>query len=86
MEHAHFEIGKEFKCGETRYLCTDIGARVIVAIPIEKIEIGARAETGEVTFRTIDNAEVKEVGWLTGPPYAIAEQVFDEEDQKACSA
>lgn len=30
------------------------------------------------------SAEAEADGWFSGPPYAIAESVFDEDDMKAC--
>lgn len=66
MEHSEFQVGKEFECVVgRRWMCTDKGARVIVAIPI------------------IPEAE-EDPSWLNGPPYALAEVVFDELDQEAC--
>ncbi len=63
MRHSDFEPGKEFKCGGNPYRCTDIGRRVIVAIPLNHPE---------------------DASWYNGPPYAVAEQVFDENDIEGC--
>tara|TARA_Y100000815_G_scaffold271266_1_gene297486 strand:+ start:1375 stop:1641 length:267 start_codon:yes stop_codon:yes gene_type:complete len=84
MKHSEFSIGKDFTCGGTRYRCTDIGSRVVVAIRTENIEAGTRVASGQTSIRTIDAAEATEDGWLSGPPYAVAETVFDEEDLKVC--
>ena len=35
MKHADFSIGKAFRCGDKRWRCTDVGARVIVAICLD---------------------------------------------------
>ncbi len=35
MKHADFSIGKIFRCGDKRWRCTDVGARVIVAICLD---------------------------------------------------
>jgi hypothetical protein len=35
MKHSEFEIGKTFWCGGRALRCTDIGTRVIVAIPLD---------------------------------------------------
>jgi hypothetical protein len=33
----------------------------------------------------IGGAEAEAQGWLNGPPYAVAESVFDEDDFEGCS-
>ena len=65
MRHEEFKIGMEFTTagGLSRWRCTDIGTRVIVAIQIEP---------------------GKDPSWYNGPPYAVAEFVFDEDDIVAC--
>jgi len=63
VRHAHFHIGLEFYTASGRWRCTDVGTRVIVAIPL--------------------NAAA--ASWYNGPPYAIAETVFDEDDLEGCS-
>jgi hypothetical protein len=35
--------------------------------------------------RTLDRAEAEAEGWFGGPPYAVAERVFDEYDIEGCS-
>jgi hypothetical protein len=86
MERHEFRIGLEFWCGGKPLRCTDVGTRVIVAIslgPHEVVEVtsdargyGARTERRYMTDDT---------SWHSGPPYAIAESVFDEYDLEACS-
>ena len=63
MRPADFRIGGAFTCGGRRWRCTDLGSRVVVAIPLEH-----------------DN----DPGWYKGPPYAVVETVFDEDDQPGC--
>ncbi len=36
MQFSDFEIGGEFHCGGKHWRCTDLGQRVVVAIPIDK--------------------------------------------------
>lgn len=36
MKHDEFTIGSEFHCGGNRWRCTDLGRRVVVAIPIDQ--------------------------------------------------
>lgn len=63
MKHSDFAIGKNFKCGENVWRCTDVGTRTVVAIKLDHSE---------------------DESWYDGPPYAVAEQVFDENDLEAC--
>src|ERR1700738_26971 len=86
MKHCEFRIGLEFWCGGKRWRCTDVGTRVVTAIslePHEPVELttsdDASAPTETRNFTT-DDPE-----WLLGPPYKIAESVFDECDIDGCS-
>ena len=86
MKRSDFAIGQEFSCGGKRWRCTDIGSRVIVAIclePHDVISVVPGERPGglprEVRFMTDDPR------WLAGPPYPVAESVFDEYDMKGCS-
>lgn len=81
MRFSEFEIGDSFWCSGKQYEVTDIGTRVVVAIRIDQVEVirsGAIRET--ITF-----VQAKREGWFNGPPYAVAEHVFDENDFPACS-
>lgn len=57
-----WNIGDTFTtaAGAKRWRVTDVGTRVITAIPLKHGD---------------------ESDWYIGPPYAVAESVFDEEDQ-----
>ncbi|MGO4527368.1 hypothetical protein AB4097_21245 [Microvirga sp. 2MCAF35] len=66
-----------------RWRCTDIGTRTIIAIKIDPVEI-ASLENGQKTIRHLSQAEAESEGWFSGPPYAVAEYVFDEDDLEAC--
>jgi hypothetical protein len=35
--------------------------------------------------RTLSRSEAESAGWFNGPPYAVAEFVFDEYDLAGCS-
>jgi hypothetical protein len=35
--------------------------------------------------RTLDRIEAEAEGWFKGPPYAVAESVFDEYEQEGCT-
>lgn len=86
MRCEDFVIGREFWCGGKRWRCTDVGSRVIVAICLESHEIVTRL-SGEQIGESV--CEIRSITddpeWLNGPPYALAESVFDENDIKGCS-
>jgi hypothetical protein len=79
---------RDFVSGETSWThagafrCTDIGTRVVVAVKLGSRAIG-RAETvdGELQItKRIDD----DPSWLNGPPYAVEEVVFDENELLGC--
>jgi hypothetical protein len=83
MQHADFQIGTEFFTATGKWWCTDVGTRVIVAISLEprnmirvrRSETGERIEEGFLSDDPHD---------LAGPPYMVAEHVFDEYDIEGC--
>lgn len=86
MKQARFRIGLKFWCGGKRWCCTDVGTRVITAVSLEPHDVAEIIFPGDLstvsytrTYMTDDSS------WLTGPPYQIAEIVFDEDDIGACS-
>lgn len=84
MKHEEFRIGMEFWCGGRRWRCTDVGSRTVVGIclePHEAVSLTSDAEGRGMTTQTITTDD----SWLTGPPYAVAEEVFDEYSIKGCS-
>ncbi len=82
MNHTEFAIADTFWCGGRQWRCTDIGSRTIVAIRIDSVDV---ASTAPDLCRTLSQAEAEAEGWFKGPPYAVAETVFDEYDIEACS-
>jgi hypothetical protein len=83
MGHSEFRIGIEFTTGAGRWRCTDIGTRTIAAISLESRETveQTRDENGvwhERRFMSDDPCD------LIGPPYSIAEHLFDEYDLPGC--
>lgn len=78
MKLADFKVGGEFRCGDGEFRCTDIGARAVIAIRLDHVDVAGTAP------RTLNRMEAEAEGWFNGPPYAVAEYVFDEEDQKGC--
>ncbi|MSP03367.1 MAG: hypothetical protein EXR07_20340 [Acetobacteraceae bacterium] len=82
MKHNEFIIGATFWCSSRLWRCTDIGTRVIVAIRLDRVDVGSSAPEAR---RTLGRAEAEVEGWFNGPPYAVAESVFDEYDVEGCS-
>lgn len=87
MQYAEFNVGGVFRCGGKRWLCTDKGTRVVVAVCLTVCQDNdyARAlpETDQERAWERKSHEV-DPSWLQGPPYALAEHVFDENDMKGC--
>lgn len=84
MKRDDFHIGVEFTCGDGTFRCTDVGTRTVVAIRIDEVSVASVNEDGSVIGRTIGEGAAKADGWFDGPPYAVAETVFDEDDLEAC--
>ncbi len=82
MQHSEFKIGGDFWSGDRQWRCTDIGTRTIVAIRIDRVEVGGDAPDRR---RVLGRAEAEAAGWFNGPPYAVAESIFDENDIEGCS-
>jgi hypothetical protein len=82
VEHADFSIGGTFWCTGRQWRCTDIGTRAIVAIRIDGVAVDS---TNPARRRTLSRAEAEAEGLFKGPPYKVAEVVFDEYDQEGCS-
>jgi hypothetical protein len=82
MELSDFAIGETFCTHAGAFRCTDIGTRVVVAVKLGPREV-SRAESvdGEVRItKRIDD----DPSWLNGPPYAVEEVVFDENELLGC--
>ena len=85
MMLSDFRIGSEFVCSDRRWRCTDIGSRVIVAIRVDEVTIVTLdSGTGDRGERTSAGGVAEREGWFNGPPYAVAEVVFDEDDLEQC--
>lgn len=82
MKHREFAIGDTFWCSGRQWRCTDIGTRTIVAIRIDGVQVG---DTAPDLCRTLDRDEAEAEGWFKGPPYAVAEVVFDEDSLSGCA-
>ena len=81
MKHEEFGIGGTFRCGDREWRCTDIGTRTIVAIRIDGVTVAG----SKPQHRSLDRAGAEAEGWFNGPPYAVAEEVFDEYDIEGCT-
>jgi hypothetical protein len=71
-----------FWCSGSLWRCTDIGTRTIIAIQIDRVDVGS---TSPEWCRTLSQSEAEAEGWFNGLPYAVAEAVFDEYDLEGCS-
>jgi hypothetical protein len=78
MDLSAFAIGETFWTHAGAFRCTDIGTRVIVAVKLGPREIG-RAEKVAGELRITKRIE-DDPSWLNGPPYAVEELVFDEDE------
>lgn len=81
MNHGDFVIDGTFWCSGRQWRCTDIGTRTVVAIRIDSVQVTSTSPEGG---RTLDRPGAEAEGWFRGPPYAVAETVFDEDDQASC--
>lgn len=80
MNHEDFLIGLEFNCGATKWRCTDVGSRTIVAIRIDQVTV-VSSHNGQTSSKIVTD----DPSWFNGPPYAVAELVFDEFAIGGCS-
>lgn len=94
MKREDFKIGARFKCGGKSWMCTDIGNRVITAVCLtaHRNNDWGRSLPQEAQDKlwaegrptNVSGMPEIDPSWLEGPPYAIAESVFDEYDQPGC--
>ena len=85
MNHSDFQIGREFFTPAGKWRCTDVGTRVIVAISLEPRQM-VRVKCSESGDRSEESFTSNDAKDLVGPPYSVAEHVFDEYDIKGCYA
>lgn len=86
MKLSDFRIGLEFTLdeGASRWRCTDIGTRVVIAIRIDSAQISTKRNCEPVTTKTVSGAEAEAAGYFNGPPYGVLETVFDEYEIDQC--
>lgn len=77
-------MGQEFHCAGKRWRCTDVGSRVVVAICLEPPDVVV-TEGGEPGATRLGRHVTDDPSWFNGPPFAVAEEVFDEHAIAACS-
>ncbi len=82
LDRSSLTIGDMFWCDGRQWRCTDIGTRTLTAIRIDTVEVDG---TEPASRRSLTRAEAEAEGWFNGPPYAVAEVVFDENEQEGCS-
>jgi len=82
MELSDFAIGETFWTHVGAFRCTDVGTRVVVAVKLGPREIG-RAEKVDGELRITKRID-DDPSWLNGPPYAVEEVVFDENELLGC--
>ena len=82
MELSDFAIGETFWTHAGAFRCTDIGTRVVVAVKLGPREV-SRAESVDGELRITKRID-DDPSWLNGPPYAVEELVFDENELLGC--
>ena len=82
MKRSDFMIGETFWTQSGAFRCTDIGTRVVVAVKLGPREV-SRAESVDGEFQIAKRID-DDPSWLDGPPYAVEEVVFDENDLAGC--
>ena len=85
MKHSDFQIGTEFFTAAGKWRCTDVGTRVVVAISLESREM-VRVRHDESGERIEERFTSDDPRDLVGPPYMVAEHVFNEYDLEGCYA
>ena len=82
MELSDFAIGETFWTHHGAFPCTDMGTRVVVAVKLGPREV-SKAESVDGALRITKRID-DDASWLSGPPYAVEEVVFDENELLDC--
>ena len=82
MELSDFAIGETFWTHVGALRCTDVGTRVVVAVKLGPREV-SRAESVDGGLRITKRID-DDPSRLNGPPYAVEEVVFDENELLGC--
>lgn len=76
-----FQVGTTFSTGQALWRCTDVGTRTIVAVRIDRVITPRPLGENQAWATEQSAADPRKLpGWLKGPPYALAEFCFDEQD------
>lgn len=80
--HSDFSIGLFFACGGELWCCTDVGARTIIAVQWTNVYLRKRSAVSGKEYALLGPFDLRreKQDWTKGPPYALSEEVFDEED------
>ena len=82
MKLSDFAIGETFWTHVGAFRCTDVGTRVVVGVKLGPREV-ATAESGDRELRISKRID-DDPSWLNGPPYAVEQVVFDENELLGC--
>lgn len=82
MKHAEFYVGLRFWTATGEWMVTDIGTRTVVAVRLESVVVTHELATNQETRRPVTFEE--DPSWWNGPPYGVAEHVFDEYSIEGC--
>ena len=85
MKPSDLTIGSAFSVGgHSLWRCTDLGTRTVIGIRLDSdvvctVSVHVDGHHERLPDRVVDPRREKPT-WLNGPPYAVAETVFDEYD------
>ncbi len=74
-------MGMEFSMNCKLWRVTDIGTRTVIVIRVDEVAVKS---SNKVNDRKLNKVRAESEGWFNGPPYAVQEFVFDEDDFEAC--
>ncbi len=77
-----FSIGVFFRCADELWRCTDIGTRTVVAVQWTNVYLRKRSAVSGKEYALLGPFDLRkeQQDWTKGPPYLLAEEVFDETD------
>lgn len=84
MRQEDIAIGQDFYSDGNRWRCTDIGTRTVAAIRLDKEALTSFTGASTQRTRTLLRDEAESAGLFNGPPYAVAEVLFDEDSMEGC--
>jgi hypothetical protein len=80
--HSDLSIGVFFSCGGELWRCTDVGARTVIATQWTNVYLRKTSAVSGREYALLGPFDLRreEQDWTRGPPYLLAEEVFDEND------